>query len=236
MSDELVDAIPDVIDGTGSWVDVIHKASERIASLARDGARPDAKVARQANAHATLPPTARPWSLALVLEAMRQERFADALNVFAALPPDAQDAPDALLLRAALLTNSGRLDEAEAVCRQLLVVDELNAGAHYLMALCCEHAGNSTATVEHDQTAIYLDPGFAMPHLHLGLVARRAGDNGAARAELEQALTLLEREDASRLLLFGGGFSREMLLQLCRAELRAPGVAGAVTEAGAGAA
>jgi len=60
-----------------------------------------------------------------------------------------------------------------------------------------------------------------MPHFHLGLQARRAGDVGTARRELELALALFAREDASRILLFGGGFSRESLIQLCRAELKA---------------
>jgi chemotaxis protein methyltransferase CheR len=58
-----------------------------------------------------------------------------------------------------------------------------------------------------------------MPRLHLGLMARRAGDREGARRELGQALLLLKREDASRLLLFGGGFGREALIALCRAEL-----------------
>jgi chemotaxis protein methyltransferase CheR len=62
-----------------------------------------------------------------------------------------------------------------------------------------------------------------MPHVHLGLLAKRAGDMEAARRELGQAEVLLAREDAARLLLFGGGFSREALRQLCRAELRAGG-------------
>jgi len=59
-----------------------------------------------------------------------------------------------------------------------------------------------------------------MPRLHLGLLARRAGDRAAARRELGQALVLLNREDASRLLLFGGGFNREALTALCRSALR----------------
>ncbi|MGH3087155.1 MAG: CheR family methyltransferase, partial [Gammaproteobacteria bacterium] len=67
------------------------------------------------------------------------------------------------------------------------------------------------------------DPTFAMPRLHLGLLARRAGDREAARRELAQALSLLQREEASRLLLFGGGFVREALVALCRAELVAAG-------------
>jgi chemotaxis protein methyltransferase CheR len=62
-----------------------------------------------------------------------------------------------------------------------------------------------------------------MPRLHLGLIARRAGDRDAARRELGKALRLLQGEDASRLLLFGGGFGREALMALCRAELNAVG-------------
>jgi hypothetical protein len=59
--------------------------------------------------------------------------------------------------------------------------------------------------------------------LHLGLLARRGGDVRSARHEIEQALQLLVREDPSRILLFGGGFSREALAHLCRAELRVLG-------------
>ena len=71
--------------------------------------------------------------------------------------------------------------------------------------------------------AIYLDGSFAMPRLHLGLLARKGGDRETARRELAQALVLLQREDPSRLLLFGGGFRREALRALCRAELEACG-------------
>jgi chemotaxis protein methyltransferase CheR len=60
-----------------------------------------------------------------------------------------------------------------------------------------------------------------MARLHLGLLARRTGDDGAARHELDAAAVLLEREDASRLLLFGGGFGRGALIALCRNDLAA---------------
>ena len=49
----------------------------------------------------------------------------------------------------------------------------------------------------------------------------RLGDR--QRRDLGQAEVLLQREDPSRILLFGGGFRREGLIQLCRAELRACG-------------
>ena len=49
--------------------------------------------------------------------------------------------------------------------------------------------------------AAHLDPAFAMPRLHCGLLARRAGERDIARRELAQALVLLKREDVSRLIV-----------------------------------
>ena len=54
-------------------------------------------------------------------------------------------------------------------------------------------------------------------------MARRVGEWESARRELGHALMLLKREDASRLLLFGGGFGRDALIALCRSELLSAG-------------
>jgi chemotaxis protein methyltransferase CheR len=124
-----------------------------------------------------------------------------------------------LLVKAMLLVHSGQLEAAADACRRLLLIDELNAGAHYVLALCSEHAGLAERASEHDRIAAYLDPAFAMPRLHLGLLARRAGDRDCARRDLAQALFLLKREDASRVLLFGGGFDRAALIALCESAL-----------------
>lgn len=222
------DLLPAAIESTANWVDVIQQAAARIATLADARARlPDQAEPQVTHPHPGSQPAVtapeRAWDLSLVLEAVRQERFADALALIGSLPADSHEDPDALLLRAVLLTNHGRLNESEEVCRRLLALDELNAGAHYLMALCSEHAGDAEGATEHGLTAIYLDPSFAMPHLHLGILAKRSGDDATAQHELGQALTLLASEDASRILLFGGGFSRDALLQLCRTQLRAAG-------------
>ena len=77
------------------------------------------------------------------------------------------------------------------------------------MALCREYAGDLNAAEEQDRTALYLDANFAMPWLHLGLLARRGGQGRGAKRYFEQALQLLSREDSSRILMFGGGFGRE---------------------------
>lgn len=195
-----------------AWFDTIRQASERVEALsAQSAARP-----RRA-------PTRAAWDLGPALDLMRRERFTEALTSMRQLPSESDGDPDALLLQAMLLAHGGAFSEAEAVCQRLLAIDELNAGAHYSLALCREGVADREGAAEHDRVAVYLDPAFAMPRLHLGLLARHAGDRAAARRELAQALVLLKREDASRLLLFAGGFNREALVALCRSALLACG-------------
>ena len=192
------------------WFDAIRRASERVATLV-----PTPSVAHQP---AALPPPS--WDPAPALDLLRQERFADALDHVRSGPAAGAGDPDLVLLEATLLAHSGQVAAAEEACQRLLKTDELNAGAHYVLALCGEQSGHQDRAGEHYRVAAYLDPQFAMPRLHLGLLARRAGDREAARRELAQALLLLKREDASRVLLFGGGFGRDALTALCQSALK----------------
>ena len=197
-----------------SWVEAIQRASERI----------DALVPHSPAATSTPPAageTRRAPDLGRALEHVHREQFGQALAQLEALPVAQAHDPDVLLLKAVSLSHSAALDAAQAVCRELLQRDELNAGAHYVLALCHEGLGDVQAAMEHDQAAAYLDPGFAMPHLHMGLMARRRGEHDTALRELHQAIALLQREDSSRLLLYGGGFQREALVALCEAQCAA---------------
>jgi chemotaxis protein methyltransferase CheR len=186
-----------------TWVETIRSATERVAALVPlppTGSAPRPKIA---------------WDLAPALDLLRKERFTDALENLRGRPNESEHDPDTLLLEAALLVQSGQLATAEIACQRLIVVDELNAGAHYLLALCREHAGDLDGAGEYDRIAAYLDPAFAMPRLHLGVLARRAGNTETAQRELAHALILLRREDASRIMLFGGGFNRKALIAMC---------------------
>jgi chemotaxis protein methyltransferase CheR len=199
-----------------SWPEGIEQAAARIRAMT------------DATPSPLRPPSPSPSpmpvpDLRAPLDLLGQERFGDALSAMAALPGDRATDPDALLLEAVLLTHQGRLGEAEVVCRRLLALDELSAGAHHVLSLCKDGNGDRAGAVEHDQVALYLDPTLAMARLHLGLLARRSGDLATARRELAEALVLLQREETSRLLLFGGGFRRDALITLCRGELVASG-------------
>jgi chemotaxis protein methyltransferase CheR len=204
------------------WVSATAASSHRIAALAEQSRRRPGKEGlettpeQEQGTPAVLPAG---QDLAEVRDLLREERFEDALRAMDALPGPAATDPDALMIQAVLLANRGELRRAEQVCAQLLAADELRPGAHYLMAVCQERRGDPSAAAEHDQAAIYLDGAFAMPHLHLGLLAKGSSDLPTARRELDQALGLLAKEDASRILLFGGGFSREALTRFCQAQL-----------------
>lgn len=204
--------LPLVAGWENTWIETVQRAHERIQNLSVQNAPLPRATPIRANAE-----------LGGVLALMAKERFHEALGVLSELPGENARDPDVLLLRAVLLTHKGKIENAERVCNELLELDGLNSGAQYVLALCREGTKDIKGAIERDRAAVHLDPTFAMPHVHLGLMARRAGDHATAERELAQAIPLLQREDAPRLLLFGGGFSRDSLIALCRAELARSG-------------
>lgn len=124
--------------------------------------------------------------------------------------------------RAFHLVESGQLDEGLRACARLMTdprASHLQADALYIQALALEERGELPAAEWHHQRAAAKDADFAMPHLRLGLLARRLGEPVAARRELRRALELLDSESSDRLRRFGGGFEREALRQLCTHDL-----------------
>lgn len=195
-----------------SWHQVIAEASARVGALAASrtaGARELEQV----------PPAASGMQQSLSL--LRQERFDEALSAIRGSSERRRDDADALMLEATLLAQSGRFAEAELACSALLAQNDFDPTAHFVLALCREGVGDLEGAVYQHQLACHLDRGFAMPHLHLGVLKRRRAEYAAAAAELALAESLLRREELTRVLLFGGGFGRDALLSLCRAELRA---------------
>lgn len=183
------------------WVGSIHASADRIASLE--------------------PPPVPAGDLSRALDLLAAERFTEALAQLDGLSQTLQRDPGTRLLRAVLMLHAGRIAEAEAAGHDLLDTGGERAPLHHLIALCREAAGDRAGARAHGRRAVDDDPGFALSHLHLGVLARRDGDVTEARERLERALELLPGEDTSRIQLFGGGFPRHALVELCRTELRA---------------
>jgi len=203
------------------WFGAIGRASARIGSLSQR-CRDTPVSQHPATAGVTKAPSSDSETVQRVLSLISEERFDDALGLLDTAP--STEHADVGLLRAVLQLSTGKLEAALAQCALLLELNDLNADAHFVMALCREHQGDAASACEHSRAASYLASDFAMPHLQLGRLARRSGDLPTARRELRLALDLLLREAQLRIVLFGGGFDRKTLQDVCRGELTACGV------------
>ena len=138
-------------------------------------------------------------------------------------PAAAQSADQALLDEALLLVEAGQVEDGLRACARLIAPRTpaaLQADVLFLQGLAMEERGQLPAAEWHHQRAAAKDAAFALPHLRLGLLARRRGEVVAARRELRRALELLEGESTERLRRFGGGFERDDLRRLCRDEIQ----------------
>ncbi|WP_437759958.1 CheR family methyltransferase [Sorangium sp. So ce1389] len=219
-----------------AWVASIHESSARVAEVAqrvsptprRASAGPPRGAAEARDRPSTKPPSTRPpppAELAAIdraLQLIGGERFADAMAALAGLPRRTASRARVDLLRAVILCQQGDLAGAARACQSALDAGDSGA-AHYVLGLCQEQAGDMAGAAKHYKAAASRDPTFAMPHLRLGLLAKRAGDLTTTRDELGRAAALLVSEQQERLVLFGGGFPRSTLIGLCHAELQARG-------------
>jgi chemotaxis protein methyltransferase CheR len=217
-SGERAPTVMAAVDGADTWIDAIRGATERIeilTSLPQSPASP-----RQGSPRAVPGPT---WDLELARVLLREERFAESTRDGAASSSGVRARPRRFVAARRAAHTSGttgrrrRRVQAFARCHRVERRRALSPG------IVPGRRARPHGRRQSRPAAIYLDPSFAMPHLHLGLLARRAGDLAAAQKELAQALLLLQREDGSRVLLFGGGFTRETLVALCCTELKGCG-------------
>jgi chemotaxis protein methyltransferase CheR len=198
------------VDSSALWMERIEVASARIARLAAASRNAPPAARRVVVPRRNLDP---------VFDLHRQERFTEALAHLEGVTDAGPEDAGVRVLRAMLLVGCGKFAEAEALCRPLLAENELETGAHYVAALCREQAGDLVVAEEHDAAAIHLDPTFAMPRFHLGRLLKRLGRPEEALLHFDAARAAFLKEDSTRLLLFGGGFSRGSLLEICRGEI-----------------
>lgn len=195
-----------------AWMSAIQRSSERIEAVTRQLEIDDA-AAKTA--------TSTREKLKEAQAAFQAERFEDALSALLGARAASPGDPDVELMVAVIYFNQGLFAEAESICANARWNGSYAAAARYVLGLCREHEGCRAQAMDHYRSSIRLDKTFAMPYLRLGRLARRSGDIESARALARIAADLVVRERPDRLLLFGGGFHQNALVELCRAELLA---------------
>ena len=201
----------------GAFYFQLRKAVDPVVS----GERTTTMIEDRVTAEPVAPPDEALLDCGQVLALIHLQQSVEALRLIEGGSPAERQSAEVQTMLAVILTNRGDVAGARRVCERLLASDSMSAAAHYLLAICLEHAGDRAGAVVESRMASHLDPDFAMPLMHVGLMSRRLGDCASALAALERAVELFALEDISRIMLFGGGFNREVLIRLCRSEINA---------------
>jgi chemotaxis protein methyltransferase WspC len=99
-----------------------------------------------------------------------------------------------MLQAAQQAADSGRLDEAEALCVQVLALNPGSAEAYYLRGVVRQAQGMFDDARESLEKALYLDPRHYQALVHMTLLAERRGDASQANNYRRRASQLAPKE------------------------------------------
>ena len=118
------------------------------------------------------------------------------------------------------LANVGDWINARKLCCTLIETNQLDADAHYLLAVICEHMDDLSEAETALRQAIYIDGGFALAHYHLACRAAANGEFGKATRFLRNVLAILDRCDDEEAVRAGDGLKVRELRAFARMRFR----------------
>ncbi|MBI5633963.1 MAG: hypothetical protein HZA15_10850 [Nitrospirae bacterium] len=125
------------------------------------------------------------------------------------------------MLRAGILINLQRLDEAETGCRHGMELDQWSLEGHLLLGLIARIRGDFEEARKRFNEAVYIKSSCWLAHFYLGEICRFEGDRQLACREFEIVIKLLEEKGFSDhgLTFFSLSFPMEQVIHLCRHNL-----------------
>ncbi len=206
--------------------------ADRRAQGTTDKARPGpgqrAPQARPSSASSPAPPLASPISMAkvrdLLTEALRLAK--DGLEGQAQALVDDLLARDGSLaaahcLKASILMNGLRPDEAKKACRQALSLDPNRQEASLMLGLIALQEGETEEAVRLLREAVYLDPTCWLGQFHLAEIMFAQAEKKRARGGYETALRLLTSDlsGEGRQRFFPLSYNPAPYMTVCRHKL-----------------
>ena len=110
--------------------------------------------------------------------------------------------------------NQGRLDEANAWCRQAITADKLNPAHHYLLATIQQEQGLHDDAAQSLTRALYLDPHFVLAHFALGNLRHSQGRRREAIRHFDNALASLQARPPDEVLPESEGLTAGRLIEI----------------------
>ena len=110
--------------------------------------------------------------------------------VVSAMPQRTSPNVDALLSEAGALVQAGRLQEAEAATRKILVTHPRNAEAHSLLGVILDQRGLAAEAEKEYGTALRLKPQLVSALSNIGVLFARTNRTTEAIAKFEEVLRI----------------------------------------------
>ena len=125
------------------------------------------------------------------------------------------------MLKAGILINMKRLDEAEQVCLQAVAADPLCLEGYLLLGLISKTRDDDRAALKRFKEALYIDASCWLAHFHAAQIHVARGEWKDACREYEIVIRLLQKGSLSDhgLTFFPFAFQAEQIMHLCRHNL-----------------
>ena len=127
------------------------------------------------------------------------------------IPPEKEI--EYLFLKARILSNLSKLDEASHAVNLILSKNCLDKEAYFLKALILLKLNNVAGSIENFKKVLYVDSDYVLARLYMGDLYQMNGHLKLAEREYQNALITLEKNLQINLGPFAAGFSPDILAQ-----------------------
>ena len=126
---------------------------------------------------------------------------------------------DALLVRAFGFADSGNFEAAITDATAALAINPLLAPGRYILGVIYLRQGDTVAASAEFKRTLYIDSDFVLAHLNLANIHRQQGNNEDACREYQNTIRALHRAPEGDWTAFLGGFTSDLLVQICERSL-----------------
>ena len=154
------------------------------------------------------------------LETFQHGEYKAAWSELERLPADDPFWPEVYCLRAAVLVQQQRWEEAEAICQQLLAHDPWHADAHFLLGLRFHQQGQTEAAIESWKLVVIVQPEHWDTHFRLAETYRDQQDWELAFRAYRHTLNILDSRSAQVHQLSLAGLQADAVRQDCESRIR----------------
>lgn len=155
------------------------------------------------------------------LSLARDKKYSDSLDIINELISEEPSRTKAYMLKAGILINLKRMDEAERACMQGIEAEQWCLEGYLLLGLIAKIQGNDEAALKRFKEALYMQSSCWLAHFHLAEIYRSRDELERASREYMIVIKLLKNGDPgdNGLTFFPLSFPVQQITHLCNHNL-----------------